>query len=122
ESLKVLRSRNWGDYIAPYLYQGLVDRRPRCIPTLKEAAAPHFLTVGSVLQLCDSFSDVWGAGFLTDKDDLGSLSWKRGTDRVVRVPRAVHAVRGPLSRAKLARMGVSCPAVYGDPALLLPRI
>ena len=37
-------------------------------------------------------------------------------------PRRVLAVRGPLSREICLRNGVDCPAIYGDPALLMPEV
>jgi pyruvyltransferase len=122
DTLKVLRSRNWGDYVAPFLYRRLTGRKPATIPMDKESTVPHYLTIGSVLQLCDRNSVVWGTGFLSEQDDLGLLSWKPGANRVLQAPAAVHAVRGPLTRNKLESMGIPCPPIYGDPALLFPKV
>jgi pyruvyltransferase len=122
DTLKVLRSRHWGDYVAPYLYRKLTGRKPKTIQMDRQSTVPHYLTIGSVMQLCDRNSIVWGSGFLSEHDDLGLLSWKNGSNRVLQAPATVDAVRGPLTRAKLEHMGIYCPPVYGDPALLFPKI
>lgn len=56
---------------------------------------------------------VWGSG----------LAEAAHAARVKRVGDVrVLAVRGPLTRAALIEQGVACPAVYGDPACLLPEL
>lgn len=37
-------------------------------------------------------------------------------------PKKVHAVRVPLTVKKLKDYNINCPDVYGDPAIILPRI
>lgn len=53
---------------------------------------------------------MWGAGVIDDAKELPAH------------PKKVLAVRGPLSRKYLLDRGIECPAVYGDPALLVPKV
>lgn len=99
--------RNWGDALSPVLASLLSGRR-----VIRAEALHHrrYLAIGSILGAANEWAEVWGSGFI------------REGDRVRGQPRAVHAVRGPLSRDALIAQGVSCPEVFGDPALLLPRL
>lgn len=98
--------RNWGDALSPYLVRLISGKE-----VVHRTGLHHrrFLAIGSILSDANEHAEVWGSGFI------------RENDRVLGVPRKVHAVRGPLSRDLLLRQGVDCPEVYGDPALLLPR-
>lgn len=69
------------------------------------------MIIGSSLTLlCNSESIVWGAGVIDNAEEL------------LAHPKKVLAVRGPLSRQYLLERGIECPAVYGDPALLVPKV
>jgi hypothetical protein len=70
---------------------------------------PKFLVCGSIISLAGPGCTVWGAGLMHRE---GAVS-----------PTARYlAVRGPRTRARALTCGADCPAVYGDPALLLPRL
>lgn len=100
------RSPNWGDALSPVLAGLLSGKRVIHVGAMHQS---RYLVIGSILGSASDRSEVWGSGFIREADQLAGR------------PRAVHAVRGPLSREALIRQGVDCPEVYGDPALLLPR-
>lgn len=71
---------------------------------------PYIAGIGSILTLFNMDNAiVWGSGIISS------------TGRVVGRPKEIRAVRGPLTRKLLMEQGISCPEVYGDPALLIPQ-
>lgn len=79
----------------------------------------HLYAVGSQL-LGYQDATVWGGGFLNDPRKartFGVYSFLHKhyhrTD--------VRAVRGPISKSIFDSIGIPCPEVYGDPAILMPR-
>ena len=73
------------------------------------SSLPVVYAIGSVLHLIDRpDSIIWGAGLLKE----AFLPSPKTLN--------IRAVRGPLTRKVLVANGYDCPAVYGDPALLLP--
>lgn len=116
EEIRILaypKSRNWGDALPPVLVELLTHKKPKVFDLREDYSPddrkPAYLTVGSVLEYCDKNVIVWGSGFIDRESQIKGK------------PKAVCAVRGPLSREKLLELGVNCPEIYGDPALLLPR-
>lgn len=119
---------NFGDALSGYIVSRLCDSKIK----LKRAALPlvHFaksiirypnllpkfflpfqknlLAVGSVLNMGNSRSIIWGSGFMNGDDTFFGGK--------------VCAVRGELSERKIMIAGGSACGVYGDPALLLPLI
>ncbi|WP_206447325.1 polysaccharide pyruvyl transferase family protein [Agrococcus sp. KRD186] len=74
-------------------------------------ALARLLSVGSVLHFAADGDVVWGAGI---NGKIANAISSTSLD--------IRSVRGPLTRAVLAEAGIDCPAVFGDPALLLPRL
>ena len=97
---------NWGDALNPVLV-GMLSGLP--VKYMPYQHQHRYMAIGSVLRNANGWAEVWGSGFLWDHE------------RINEAPMAVHAVRGPRSRAILLNQGIDCPEVFGDPALLLPR-
>jgi pyruvyltransferase len=98
--------QNWGDALNPILVKMISER-----PARQTAAGycDRYMAIGSILGNAYSRTVVWGSGFIMEGES------------VQEPPKAIHAVRGPLTRAALLKAGINCPEVYGDPALLLPH-
>lgn len=120
---------NFGDLLSPYIVTHLCDCRiiykraclsyydfVKCIiryPTQLRYYVPPFqknlVAVGSILNLANSKSIIWGAGFMNEGDSFV-------------VGMAPSAVRGRYTENKILSAGGSSCGIYGDPALLLPLI
>jgi len=63
---------------------------------------------------------VWGSGFGAKlRNASGALEPFSGFPETIY---KIHALRGPISRSILARIGVQSPMIFGDPAWFIPRI
>lgn len=100
---------NAGDLLGPMVV-GLLLAQAGC----DRGMSPNrrLLSVGSIMHLALPGDVVWGSGRNARVDEVHHRT--EGLD--------IRAVRGPLTRDWLRRRGVSCPEVYGDPALLLPLV
>ena len=103
--------RNYGDHLARVIAQAAAARRGLTLD--EEIAAPHRLfTVGSVLHFARDGDTVWGSG----------VNGKIALERIGARRLDIRAVRGPKTAAVLRKLGMTVPDVYGDPALLLPKL
>lgn len=97
---------NMGDLIAPYLFKKITGQDP--IRVSSKIGQPFFLSCGSIIGSSNKNAIIWGTGTMFQNAKLVK-------------PLKVLAVRGPITRQVLLKNGISCPAVYGDPGLILPR-
>lgn len=103
------RNHNFGDIINPLFIEKLSNKKAIWInPDMYPYK--NYLIIGSILDRANKHSVVWGSGFISEKAQCREKPYK------------VCAVRGPLTREKLLESGIDCPEVYGDPALLLPKV
>ncbi|MFC7404657.1 polysaccharide pyruvyl transferase family protein [Georgenia alba] len=104
------RVNNFGDLLGP----AIVSKVREVLGVTGQAAhAGQLLSVGSVLHFARPGAVVWGSGVngkVAPSDQLGA------TDLDVR------AVRGPRTREVLLSKGVPCPAIFGDPGILVSEL
>jgi pyruvyltransferase len=93
---------NFGDQLSPAVLAWITGSAPIWVTRSYRGKT---LAVGSIMSALAEHDVVWGAGSIRDE--------------TIVPPRDVHflAVRGPLTRERIAG---DVPAIYGDPALLLP--
>lgn len=98
---------NFGDILTPYIikklsgYASIYSPNPFQVPTL--------LGIGSIISKTSKLTTVWGAGTISATSKAH--------------PESIYlAVRGPITRDLIIEQGGTCPDVFGDPALLLPKI
>lgn len=104
--------RNFGDELNFYMLKELTGKQIigyYDIPHLH--ASTDLLFIGSIVEeFTTPNSIIWGSGAISGEKPINHK------------PAKVCAVRGKLTRKYLIDQGISCPEVYGDPALLLPAI
>ncbi len=106
---------NWGDDMNYYFTNILSSQKVYPISDsqlLKIFPIKSYLVIGSTISFypLDGVT-VWGAGII-NQNDIKNVRGK---------PDKICAVRGPLTRKALIDLGYECPAIYGDPVLLLPK-
>lgn len=99
---------NWGDDCNPFLFEFISGYKPELVKLGAPKTEPHYMMVGSILHYANPNTHVWGTGL-------------RFSDKPLKKPAKIYAVRGPLTRDILIKHDIECPEVYGDPVLLLPR-
>lgn len=104
--LKVFQKENVGDLLGPLLVQKILDTRSLIIEDIQKN---KLLTIGSVMHFANDQDTVWGTG-INGKVDV---SYHKFNDLDVR------AVRGPLTADFLQKRGITVPAIYGDPGILV---
>lgn len=98
------KKNNFGDWLNPFLIN-LISRRK--VFYSDKVDDKKYIIIGSILHHADKNTIVWGAGFISKKKVLHTK------------PLEIRSVRGPLTRNILIDNNISCPKIYGDPALLL---
>lgn len=102
---------NFGDLLSEYIVKKISKRNIKRVlhPSMRryKYLIRHYLTVGSILEVANKNSIVWGSGIIRRNDFIKKATFL--------------AVRGPITRKRLLEIGYDVPELYGDPAILLPK-
>jgi pyruvyltransferase len=98
--------QNFGDNLNSGLLKLLTGRPVELVPF--GSPRESYIVIGSTLQEATERNCIWGPGFISSEEHLKASTLD------------IKAVRGPLTRDILNVQGITCPSVYGDPAILLP--
>lgn len=103
------KGTNFGDDLSHVIVERILNRPViyRSLSTKKKI----LLSAGSILHYARNGDVIWGSGFRENP-----LTENRFQKLDVR------AVRGPKTREYLLKMGIKCPEVYGDPAILMGHL
>lgn len=108
---------NLGDYFGVVVVNWMLQQKGLSIDDYVDKKR-HLLTVGSGAVKSYQNMTIWGSGVERELPQrfrrFFQKNWFRKLD--------IRAVRGPLSREYLMKLGHQVPEVYGDPAILMPLI
>jgi len=109
------QKRNVGDCISPVVCEYMLSLKGLSLQSRVKRTC-HLTAVGSVCGAGFFDSVVWGSGIHHQvlMDHVKKLKGMRKLD--------IRAVRGPETEKYLNEIGISCPKIYGDPAIIMPEI
>lgn len=108
---------NLGDSLGELIIKYLLDKRGINMDA-PVSKTKHLNCVGS--NIFGSYQDatIWGSGAFPSYPTRIQFFCQKLSRRKL----DIRAVRGPLTREVLLKLGYKCPEVYGDPAILMPMI
>lgn len=102
---------NLGDYLSVIVVDYMLKKRGLSLTTETDRTE-YLYAIGSIIGFGLQDATIWGSGLLC----------KENSYRLVCSKLDIRAVRGPYTKEFLDKMGVKCPEIYGDPAILMPII
>ena len=105
------KKENLGDFLSKVVVNNFVSQIKGKNNNTKSRT---LYAIGSILGFRCQNAVVWGSGILYPS--------KKRLKRIKFSSLDVRAVRGPKTRQHLLGVGKKCPEIYGDPAILMPKI
>lgn len=106
--------KNLGDSLSRVIVQNMLEQRELSLND-KTNGKRDLYALGSIIVMGHQNATIWGSGLAVEPSKL------RGAFHSAKRRRLdIRAVRGPLTRRSLHKLGHDCPEIYGDPAILMP--
>lgn len=108
---------NLGDTLSRVVVEWMLARKGLSLDSWV-AHKKQLFAIGSGIMHSYADATLWGSGMeYPPKGRIANVLNRNGFRKL-----DIRAVRGPLSREVLLKLGYNCPEVYGDPAILMPLI
>ncbi|MEK6890024.1 MAG: polysaccharide pyruvyl transferase family protein [Nanoarchaeota archaeon] len=114
------RFTNFGDQLSRAVVEKILKRKVHAINLSKDKnISGKLIALGSIFHYAEKGDTIWGTGI--------NPYWQKPKKLFSFFKKAknldIRAVRGPLTRDHiLNNLNIICPKVYGDPALLIPKL
>ena len=108
--------KNLGDYLSKVVVEWMLAQKHLSLDTWVDGKRDIY-AIGSILLMGHQNTTVWGTGMPFEPSKIRGLFHNRYCRKL-----DIRAVRGPLTRQTLLKLGHECPEIYGDPAILMPLI
>jgi len=113
QRLQSINIKNFGDDLNPFLIKKITGKdviwkNPKSQNIIQLCFTRINLAIGSILHFATNNCNIWGSGLIDSDSEFPTKA-------------NYFAVRGPQTYKILKRKGCKVNAIYGDPALLLPR-
>lgn len=110
------QKNNVGDCLSPVVCDYMLSLRGLSFDS-KAKRTTHLMAVGSICGAGYMNETVWGSG-IHHEILKGHVVRRSHENRIL----DIRAVRGPETEEFLNSQGITCPKVYGDPAIIMPLI
>lgn len=108
--------KNLGDYLSRVVVEWMLAQKQLSLDTWVGEKRDLY-AIGSILLMGHQNATVWGTGMPFEPSKIRGMFHSKYCRKL-----DIRAVRGPLTRQVLLKLGHECPEVYGDPAVLMPLI
>lgn len=101
--------KNFGDELSHVIVERIIGHAPRRANSVER----KLVALGSMLHAAHDGDTIWGTGVNGKAIELQKHHFTHLD---------IRAVRGPITRFFLLNHGITCPEIYGDPALTMPLL